>query len=532
MRLTPLILIASCLSLLGSSAANAEAVRWAGSLHDAMVQAEREGKLVLIHFWSTSCAPCQRMENFVFSRQDVADSIAADYVPVKIDAQAQPEIARRYEVNQWPTDVMATSSGRKLGELVGERKAQDYQSLLSQVAARYRMLIQPDQLAQAPPGETAPSRPYQQAQYTTPGGPVGQAGPAAQRWDSNSPSDGRWGTQGFGQQGGVNAGPYGQQTQNYGRQYADTYGPNGGQLPAGQQQYQQQQTQQQQYGAQQFGAAPPPQGAMSSGSRWGGPPAPTGPGGSGAQYQGGAYQGAAASPQGIARGDAWQQNPSPPPTQANMAAPGGDHASRQSQVIENPYREQAPVSPPPVEQGSGASGGHFTPPQSNPYAQQPPSGSPGANSPGGGAPPAMQQSPPQDVSPQHVARQQPPANPPIALDGYCPVTLVETQNTWKKADPRYGAIHRGRTYLFAGPEEQKRFLANPDYYSPVLSGYDPVRFAEGGETVDGKRKHGVFYGQQVYLFADEGSLERFWKDPQRYSEVVRQAMLQAGGQQR
>jgi protein disulfide-isomerase len=102
-----------------------------------------------------------------------------------------------------------------------------------------------------------------------------------------------------------------------------------------------------------------------------------------------------------------------------------------------------------------------------------------------------------------------------ALDGYCPITLVE-QNTWSKGDPRWGVEHRGRTYLFTSYVNQQRFLANPDLYSPVLSGYDAVRYFDQGELVEGKREHGLYYGDQYFLFADEASLERFHSAPQRY----------------
>jgi hypothetical protein len=92
--------------------------------------------------------------------------------------------------------------------------------------------------------------------------------------------------------------------------------------------------------------------------------------------------------------------------------------------------------------------------------------------------------------------------PPICLDGYCAVTLLETKK-WKKADPQFGAVHRGRTYLFADADQQKKFLANPDGFAPVLSGYDPVRFATTGQLVEGSRAFGVITpgDNRIFLFA-------------------------------
>jgi YHS domain-containing protein len=123
-------------------------------------------------------------------------------------------------------------------------------------------------------------------------------------------------------------------------------------------------------------------------------------------------------------------------------------------------------------------------------------------------------------------QQQPPAQPgtpPLGLDGYCAVHLAERQE-WTPGvpnDPRLGAIHRGRLYLFASPDCQQKFLADPDRYSPVLSGHDPVIFVERGQLVPGRREHGCFYGaegnRRIVLFADEASYQAFERNPLRYA---------------
>jgi YHS domain-containing protein len=124
--------------------------------------------------------------------------------------------------------------------------------------------------------------------------------------------------------------------------------------------------------------------------------------------------------------------------------------------------------------------------------------------------------------------QLPPGVPPLALDGHCPVTLMNL-GKWEKGDPRFGVVHRDRTYLFKSQIERDRFLAPAaaDRFAPVLSGLDPVRFAETGQAVDGRREHGVLFDGQIYLFADEDALVRFEQQPQRYVAVVRQAMANA-----
>ena len=117
----------------------------------------------------------------------------------------------------------------------------------------------------------------------------------------------------------------------------------------------------------------------------------------------------------------------------------------------------------------------------------------------------------------------PEGSPPLALDGFSAVTLVE-QKKWTLGDARWGAIHHGRTYLFCAEDEQKRFLASPDRYSPVLAGSDPVLALDEGRTVDGDRRYGLFYENRVYLFHDEASLERFSQHPNRYAGDMLQVL--------
>jgi thiol-disulfide isomerase/thioredoxin/YHS domain-containing protein len=147
------------------------------------------------------------------------------------------------------------------------------------------------------------------------------------------------------------------------------------------------------------------------------------------------------------------------------------------------------------------------------------------------APPTTGPSP--QASPVAAATSQPssPADPrspapnaaPIGFDGYCPVSM-RTQWKWVPGVPRYGIVHRGRTYLMAGPAEQQQFWADPDRYSPALSGMDPVLAIDHAQQVPGKREHSIDYHNLFYMFASEATLQQFTSTPERYAVAVRQAM--------
>ena len=108
---------------------------------------------------------------------------------------------------------------------------------------------------------------------------------------------------------------------------------------------------------------------------------------------------------------------------------------------------------------------------------------------------------------------------PLGLEGYCPVTLID-RGQWVEGRPQWGARHRGRTYLFAGADQQQAFLAGPDRYAPTLSGDDPVVAFDTGKQTPGLRRYGVTYQQRIYLFSSPETRNAFAANPQRYTERV------------
>ena len=181
-----------------------------------------------------------------------------------------------------------------------------------------------------------------------------------------------------------------------------------------------------------------------------------------------------------------------PPPGANMPSANIPPANVPSAIVP----QQAMASPP---QPSAANTAQQSPPGFNPSAP-PPVANTG-----------------QQIAPiSSPAVQTPAANPPLCLDGFCPVTLAEKQQ-WVPGDRRFGAIHRGRTYLFTSSEEQRSFFKDPDRYAPIISGNDIVQAMEKGQTVPGKREHGVFFNGHIFLFADEATLDKFSKNPAYYA---------------
>ena len=119
--------------------------------------------------------------------------------------------------------------------------------------------------------------------------------------------------------------------------------------------------------------------------------------------------------------------------------------------------------------------------------------------------------------------------PTYALRGKCPVSLL-TQEKWINGNPQWGCVHRNQVYIFSSEVNLKKFKENPESYSPILAGFDPVVFHESGKLTPGLLNHGVFMGkapnQRIILFSDSLTRARFQESPKQFLETVRQAMKQ------
>ncbi|HVX63047.1 MAG TPA: hypothetical protein VHC19_20665, partial [Pirellulales bacterium] len=68
------------------------------------------------------------------------------------------------------------------------------------------------------------------------------------------------------------------------------------------------------------------------------------------------------------------------------------------------------------------------------------------------------------------------------------------------------------------------FLANPDQFSPMFRGHDPVLALDQNKAVLGRREYGVFCDGRIYLFASEATRNHFERNTKRYCANLRQAM--------
>ncbi|HYW80464.1 MAG TPA: hypothetical protein VE890_12855 [Thermoguttaceae bacterium] len=111
--------------------------------------------------------------------------------------------------------------------------------------------------------------------------------------------------------------------------------------------------------------------------------------------------------------------------------------------------------------------------------------------------------------------EQPPAP---ALDGYCPVCIVQLHE-WVKGSPAYQTTYDGRVYYFPGEKYKKLFLADPERFAPALGGDCVVDFARTGRRTPGSIRRAVTHDGRLYLFSNDQAREMFSAHPDAYADL-------------
>lgn len=125
MRIALILAFTACITINASAE-----IPWLSDLKTAHQKAQAENKLLLVHFESDNCHWCDRLEEGAFQSSDVSAAISGQFVPVKINASDNPQMAEYFKVSRFPTDVVVDPTGAVHSHSVSPQVPKEYVSML------------------------------------------------------------------------------------------------------------------------------------------------------------------------------------------------------------------------------------------------------------------------------------------------------------------------------------------------------------------------------------------------------------------
>ena len=105
------------------------------SFEEACEAAKKDGKLVLIDFVTSWCAPCKKMDKTTWKDKKVRAWLAEKTVALKIDAEKELKLAKDYRVQIYPTILLLQADGTEIDRLMGFRDAATFLSEMKDALA-------------------------------------------------------------------------------------------------------------------------------------------------------------------------------------------------------------------------------------------------------------------------------------------------------------------------------------------------------------------------------------------------------------
>ena len=106
-----------------ASQAVAKELKWGTDFNKAVKTAKTQGKLVLVDFWTPWCGWCKRLEEDVYSDEDIAKFVSDHFVPVKVNGDKHEDLVKKYKIRGYPTTLILDGSGQQIKKIIGYREA-------------------------------------------------------------------------------------------------------------------------------------------------------------------------------------------------------------------------------------------------------------------------------------------------------------------------------------------------------------------------------------------------------------------------
>jgi thioredoxin-related protein len=158
------LILVVCSSLVALAQSETSSLQWHG-WEDGVREAQASGKFLLVDVFTTWCGWCKRMDKSVYIHPRVQELLAAQFVPVKLNAESktvvknganqytEKECAEMLKVHSYPTILAFDSKFQLVAKLNGYSDADTFIRFLQYVSGKYYERYSFDQyMVQVPSG--------------------------------------------------------------------------------------------------------------------------------------------------------------------------------------------------------------------------------------------------------------------------------------------------------------------------------------------------------------------------------------------
>src|SRR5258708_73890 len=120
-------------ALAASPLSAAEGPTWSGWGDDLFARATAEKRFVILDLEAVWCHWCHVMEKTTYADPEVQGLLASNYLSVRVDQDANPDLSNRYGDWGWPATIVFNSDGTEIAKIRGYIEPKRMQALLKAV---------------------------------------------------------------------------------------------------------------------------------------------------------------------------------------------------------------------------------------------------------------------------------------------------------------------------------------------------------------------------------------------------------------
>ncbi len=130
-----LLVTPALIGLAQDQSAAVQEVKWRSDYNQARKEAKDKGLPLVIDIGLKTCQPCKRMEETTFRDPKVVGVMNERFVPLKVDAEIDFQLASTLQITAYPTVVISNSDGKIINTMVGYKDAGPFHESLQRALA-------------------------------------------------------------------------------------------------------------------------------------------------------------------------------------------------------------------------------------------------------------------------------------------------------------------------------------------------------------------------------------------------------------